>query len=51
MNAQLMKEGHSRAKRAEYLYEMAREQLAVLRDNPTLKRLEGDSPKLGAAEK
>lgn len=42
MNAQLMKEGKSRDERAAYLYDMARQQLAALQDNPTLRKLEGD---------
>ena len=39
MNAQLLKEGRSRQERAEYLNAMAREQLAALADNPTMKSL------------
>lgn len=40
MNAQLIKEGRSRQERAEYLNGMAREQLAALAENPTMKALE-----------
>lgn len=40
MNAQLIKEGRSRAERAEYLNAMAREQLAALKDNPTISSIE-----------
>ena len=43
MNAQLIKEGRSRQERAEYLNAMAREQLAALADNPTIKAIEEGS--------
>lgn len=50
MNAQLIKGGLSRQQRAEYLYGMAREQLAALQDNPTLRKLGGDPPELAGGK-
>lgn len=41
MNAQLIKEGHSREERVVYLREMASQQLDALRENPTIRALDG----------
>ena len=41
MNAQLIKEGHSREERVVYLREMASQQLDALRENPTIRALGG----------
>lgn len=41
MNAQLIKEGHSREERVIYLREMASQQLDALRENPTIRSLGG----------